>query len=159
MIDWGAKTVIASEQLEDEPLSIEAVCGGRKVAVGTQEGVVGLYAWGKFGDVSDRITGHPKSVDAMAKLDEHTLITGSSDGLIRAVSLRYGSLASSDVAPCWFSRLVGCRSLLSRSFASSDVAPCSHVLSWAIGIGKVVRFVQASMGPLANPCGARVQSW
>jgi hypothetical protein len=147
VIDWGAKTVIASEQLEDEPLSIEAVCGGRKVAVGTQEGVVGLYAWGKFGDVSDRITGHPKSVDAMAKLDEHTLITGSSDGLIRAVSLRYGSLASSDVAPCsHVLSPVGCRSLLSRSFVGNR--------HWQ---GR--SFCSSVHGPLANPCGARVQSW
>lgn len=34
--------------------------------------------WGKWGDSSDRCMGHPESVDALLKVDEDTLCTGSS---------------------------------------------------------------------------------
>ena len=35
-----------------------------------------------------RYPGHPESVDCMLKIDESTLLTGSSDGLIRVVSIQ-----------------------------------------------------------------------
>jgi hypothetical protein len=44
-----------------------------------------LWSWGDWGDFNDRIVGHPKSIDAICKLDEDTICTGSSDGLIRYV--------------------------------------------------------------------------
>ena len=36
---------------------------------GTQAGVVGIWKRGGWGDLSDRILGHPHSVDAMVALD------------------------------------------------------------------------------------------
>ncbi len=33
--------------------------------------------------MSDRFPGHPDSVEAILKIDEDTVLTGSSDGLIR----------------------------------------------------------------------------
>eukprot|EP00850_Spirogloea_muscicola_P020389 SM000214S06783 [mRNA] locus=s214:190588:201621:+ [translate_table: standard] len=36
---------------------------------------------------SDRFVGHPTSVDTMLKIDEETLVTGSSDGFIRLISV------------------------------------------------------------------------
>lgn len=38
--------------------------------------------------MTDRILGHPQSIDALVAIDENTVCTGSSDGLIRCVVSR-----------------------------------------------------------------------
>ncbi|CEM05746.1 unnamed protein product [Vitrella brassicaformis CCMP3155] len=76
-----------SDPHDDEYLSLQIMKDGRKVVCGTQNGVISLFSWGDFGDLNDRLLGHPMSVDAMVKLDESTLLTGSSDGIIRIVSI------------------------------------------------------------------------
>ncbi len=53
----------------------------------TSEGTINVFSWDWFGDCNDRIVGHPGSIDTMIKYDEDTIITGSEDGLIRAVSV------------------------------------------------------------------------
>lgn len=77
-----------SDDQEDELLSIKVIKNGRKVVCGTGEGVLAVWSYGTWGDVSDRFPGHPASVDALLKIDEDTLLTGSSDGLIRVVSVQ-----------------------------------------------------------------------
>ncbi|KAI0237056.1 WD repeat-containing protein jip5, partial [Massospora cicadina] len=67
--------------LEDELLSVALVKDGKKAVVGTQNGVLNLFTWGDWGDLSDRFMGHPESVDAVVKFDEDTVVTGSSDGI------------------------------------------------------------------------------
>ncbi|KAI7892616.1 WD40-repeat-containing domain protein [Mucor mucedo] len=76
-----------SDQIEDELLSIELCKNGKKAVVGTQDGVLSLWSWGDWGDYNDRIMGHPNSIEALCKLDEDTLATGSSDGIIRLVTV------------------------------------------------------------------------
>ncbi|CEP09676.1 hypothetical protein [Parasitella parasitica] len=76
-----------SDQMEDELLSIALVKDGKKAVVGTQDGILTLWSWGDWGDYNDRIVGHPNSIDAICKLDEDTICTGSSDGIIRLVSI------------------------------------------------------------------------
>jgi len=76
-----------SDDQEDEMLSIVLLKNGRKVMCGSQQGVLAVWSWGTWGDVSDRFPGHPASVDALLKVDEDTVLTGSSDGLIRLVQL------------------------------------------------------------------------
>eukprot|EP00898_Chlorokybus_atmophyticus_P003729 jgi/Chlat1/4357/Chrsp29S04512 len=76
-----------SENVEDELLSIVILKSGRKVCCGSQDGVLEVYSWNEWGDISDRFPGHPQSVDALVKVDEDTVISGSSDGLIRIVSI------------------------------------------------------------------------
>jgi len=49
--------------------------------------VLVIFTWEQWADISDRYPGHPKSIDTMVKIDEDTIITGSSDGLIRVVQL------------------------------------------------------------------------
>jgi WD40 repeat protein len=61
--------------------------GGRKVICGTQNGVLNVWSWGTWGDISDRFPGHPQSIDALLKIDEDTLLTGSSDGVVRIVQI------------------------------------------------------------------------
>lgn len=63
------------------------VQNNRKAVVGSQDGVLSLWNWGDWGDYRDRIMGHPSSIDAICKLDEDTICTGSSDGIIRLVTI------------------------------------------------------------------------
>ena len=82
------KAVRRSDDQEDELLSIKIMKNGRKVVCGTGEGVLSVFSWGTWGDVSDRFPGHPQSIDGLLKVDEDTLLTGSSDGLIRVVQVQ-----------------------------------------------------------------------
>ncbi len=84
---WQNKLVARSDILDDELLSVCIIKGGQKVLCGTQDGVLGIFSWGDFGDWNDRMVGHPESVQTMLKLDEDTVFTGSSDGLIRIVQI------------------------------------------------------------------------
>ncbi|CAN6339981.1 unnamed protein product [Urochloa humidicola] len=76
-----------SEFSEDELLSLVVMKNGKKVVCGTPSGALLLYSWGYFKDCSDRFLGHTQSVDTMLKLDEETLISGASDGVIRLVGI------------------------------------------------------------------------
>jgi WD40 repeat protein len=81
-----------SELLEDEQLSVAIMKGGKKVVTGTQTGVLNIWTWGKWEDISDRFPGHPQSVQSIVKIDEDTLLTGSSDGIIRIVQIHPNKL-------------------------------------------------------------------
>jgi WD40 repeat protein len=76
-----------SDDQGDELLSVRIMKNGKKVVCGTHEGVLAVFSWGTWGDVSDRFPGHPSSIDALLKVDEDTLLTGSSDGFIRVVQI------------------------------------------------------------------------
>uniref|UniRef100_A0A5B6YQA3 WD repeat-containing protein 55 n=1 Tax=Davidia involucrata TaxID=16924 RepID=A0A5B6YQA3_DAVIN len=82
------KVQTRSEFSEDELLSVVIMKNGRKVICGTQTGTLLLYSWGCFKDCSDRfIDLSPNSVDALLKLDEDRVITGSENGLISLVGI------------------------------------------------------------------------
>jgi len=83
-----------SEDQEDELLSIVPIKGGLKIVVGTQLGILSIFNRNKgWGDCVDRVPGHPSSIDALCPLpssypsSHSTILTGSSDGLLRAVQL------------------------------------------------------------------------
>jgi WD repeat-containing protein 55 len=80
-----AESLRRSDDQEDELLSVKVMKHGKKVVCGTQQGVLAVWSWGTWGDISDRFPGHPASIDALCKVDEDTLLTGSSDGLVRLV--------------------------------------------------------------------------
>lgn len=73
--------------MDDELLSLLLMANGHKVVVGSQEGTLGVFKWGSWDALEEALPGHPNSVDAMVKIDENTICTGSSDGLIRLISL------------------------------------------------------------------------
>lgn len=79
------KNVLAgkSDELDDELLSVSVIKNGKKVVCGSQDGVLVIFSWGTWGDMSDRFPGHPESVETVLKVDEDTLLTGSSDGIVR----------------------------------------------------------------------------
>ena len=81
------KIVRRSDVQDDELLSLRVMKNGKKVVCGTGMGVLNVWSWGTWGDISDRFPGHPNSLDALVKVDEDTLLTGSSDGLIRVVTV------------------------------------------------------------------------
>jgi WD repeat-containing protein 55 len=80
------------EEQEDELLSGAIMKNGSKVVVGTQAGILAIWTWGQWGDMTDRFPGHPHSIDALVKIDEDAICTGSSDGLIRLVSIHPNAL-------------------------------------------------------------------
>ncbi|KAL6771918.1 hypothetical protein ACKKBG_A28285 [Auxenochlorella protothecoides x Auxenochlorella symbiontica] len=82
----------SDDDVDDELLSVVVVKSGRKVVCGTTTGVLNIWSWGYWNDCSDRFPGHPESVEAMVKLDEDTIVTGSSDGMLRVVSLQPNKL-------------------------------------------------------------------
>jgi len=56
---------------------------GTKVVCGTEEGVLDIFNWGEWGNISDRFPGHPMSVDTVVPLSDSVVCTGASDGIIR----------------------------------------------------------------------------
>lgn len=73
---------------DDELVSVVVIRGGRKVVCGTTSGVLNIYSWGCWNDCSDRFPGHPDSVTGMVAFDDETIITGSSDGLLRILNVQ-----------------------------------------------------------------------
>ncbi|KAI9918444.1 hypothetical protein PsorP6_011507 [Peronosclerospora sorghi] len=88
------KNVLAgkSDELDDELLSVAVIKNGRKIVCGSQDGVLVIFSWETWGDMSDRFPGHPDSVEALLKVDEDTVLTGSSDGIVRVVQLHPNKL-------------------------------------------------------------------
>jgi len=84
---WELQGYLQSDNQEDELLSLVLMKNSQKLLCGTQEGVLSLFSYNIWGDISDRFPGHPQSIDALLKIDEDTVLTGSSDGLVRAVQL------------------------------------------------------------------------
>lgn len=78
----------SEDDADDELLSVAVVKGGKKVVCGTTSGVLNVWSWGYWNDCSDRFPGHPDSVTAIVKYDEDTILTASSDGLIRVLSVQ-----------------------------------------------------------------------
>ena len=76
------------EDADDELLSVALVRCGKKVVCGTTSGVLNIYSWGYWNDCSDRFPGHPDSVTSIVAFDEETILTGSSDGLIRVLNIQ-----------------------------------------------------------------------
>lgn len=83
----GIKAAQRSDE-DEELLSVVCLKRGRKVVCGTQLGVLQVFSCGKLGDVTDRFPGHPQSVDTLLKIDEGTVCSGSSDGLVRVLSIQ-----------------------------------------------------------------------
>lgn len=81
------KLFALSDEQDDELLSLALMKNGEKVVCSGQTGTLTIFQWGDFGDQKDRIPGHSESVDCIAKIREDALVTGSSDGKLRLVSV------------------------------------------------------------------------
>ncbi|KAL3826357.1 hypothetical protein ACHAXA_003681 [Cyclostephanos tholiformis] len=100
---WESHGYARSDNQEDELLSVLPMKRSKRVLCGTQGGTLCLFSYGRWSDISDRYPGHPQSIDALLKVDEDTVLTGSSDGLVRAVqilpNMLLGVLGSHDGFP------------------------------------------------------------
>ena len=83
----GYRVLAKSDQQEDELLSVTFVKNFKKVIVGSGEGILNIFTWGQWKDSTDRMPGHPSSVETLLKIDESTIATGSSDGIIRVIGI------------------------------------------------------------------------
>jgi WD repeat-containing protein 55 len=82
------KNCTRSDEQECELTCVDVIKNGRKVVCGTQDGTMLIFSAGLWGDCSDRVPdSHPETVESMTKLDERTLITGCSDGIIRVMQI------------------------------------------------------------------------
>lgn len=59
---------------------------GSKVVCGSDEGVIDIFNWGEWGNMSDRFPGHPMSIDTIIPITESIVCTGASDGIVRLVN-------------------------------------------------------------------------
>ena len=50
---------------------------------GTDEGVINIFNWSEWGNISDRFPGHPMSIDTIVPVNDDIICTGASDGRIR----------------------------------------------------------------------------
>ena len=78
LANW--KVLGQSDNMEDELLSCCVLKNG-KCVTGSQTGMLNIFSYGEWEDFSDRFPGHPSSIDAIVKVDEETILTGSSDGI------------------------------------------------------------------------------
>jgi len=86
------KLVGKPECYDDELLSISLVKNGNVIVCGSQDGVLNLYNWGKWDDMSEKFHGHPGSIDCISSIDDNIICTGSSDGLIRIIGIHPNKL-------------------------------------------------------------------
>jgi len=74
----------ASDQLDEELLSVGVMKNQTKVICGSGEGVINIYNWGEWGDISDRIPAEKDSIDCLHTLTEDIVLTGGGNGRINA---------------------------------------------------------------------------
>lgn len=55
----------------------------RKIICGTGEGVINIFNYDQYGNISDRFPGHPSSIDCFLALSNNVVLTGCFDGNIR----------------------------------------------------------------------------
>jgi len=78
--------------LDDEFLSITLMKNNETAVCGSQSGIIYMYKYGVWYQQEERLPGHPQSIDTMVKINEDLICTGSSDGLIRIVSIQPSDL-------------------------------------------------------------------
>lgn len=76
-----------SENLNDEILSLALLPDGERLLCGTQDGVINMFEWGAWGEPTGTYHGHPSSISSIVVIDNNSIFTGSSDGLIRVVQV------------------------------------------------------------------------
>lgn len=78
----------SEDDAEEEFLSVAVLKGGRKVVAGASDGVLNIFSWGYWNDCSDRYPGHPSAVDCIVAINDDTIATGASDGIIRLMTVQ-----------------------------------------------------------------------
>ncbi|PVU86565.1 hypothetical protein BB561_006659 [Smittium simulii] len=82
-----SKPIAISENQDDELTCSAVMKNGSKIAIGSQSGVLGIFSYGMFSDVTDRFPGNPSSIEHMCKISQNCLITAGGDGYLRVLNL------------------------------------------------------------------------
>lgn len=90
--DSISKVICLSDSIDEELFAIEMVKNGKYIVCPSSEGSLIIYRREELEHHVDRIQGLPGSVDAMIKVNENTLISGTEDGYVRGVSIYPNSL-------------------------------------------------------------------
>ncbi|GJP67704.1 hypothetical protein CLOP_g24493 [Closterium sp. NIES-67] len=88
VVDLATNRVVAhTDSTDDDLLSVVAVKSDSKVVCGSQSGLLYFFNMSGAERDNDRFRGHGGSVDTILPLDDDTLLTACSDGLIRVLSV------------------------------------------------------------------------
>lgn len=82
------KLIARSDECDSELLTCNVVRANSKVVCGDGEGVLNIFTWDDWGDISDRVPVQEEvSIDSVLCYSEQVLVLGCMDGVIRATSL------------------------------------------------------------------------
>uniref|UniRef100_A0A0B6ZZW1 Uncharacterized protein n=1 Tax=Arion vulgaris TaxID=1028688 RepID=A0A0B6ZZW1_9EUPU len=76
-----------SELFDSELLCLAKMKSGRKLICGTGEGVLNIFNWGQWGNISDRFPCGNSEIDSMIAVTDDVLCIGTNDGSIKAVHI------------------------------------------------------------------------
>jgi hypothetical protein len=79
----GKKMLLQSELMDSEMLSVAFVKNDKYAVCGTGEGVINIFNYDEWGNISDRFPGHPSSIDCILPISNNIILTGCFDGNIR----------------------------------------------------------------------------
>jgi len=79
---------LQTELFDSDLLCLAKVKNGQKLVCGTSEGVLNMFHWGQWGNISDRFPlKKNRSIDSLVAISDDIVITGTSDGFLRAVHI------------------------------------------------------------------------
>ncbi|TPX36618.1 hypothetical protein SmJEL517_g01158 [Synchytrium microbalum] len=81
----NTKKEYITDSQDDEFLCLCIHKNHSKVLVGTSSGIVNVFDVGKWDEPVERIPGHPSSVTGILEIDDSTVLTSGSDGLVRVM--------------------------------------------------------------------------
>lgn len=82
------KLIARSDECDSALLTCSIVRSGTKAVCSDTEGVLNVYSWGDWGDISDRIpVQEGVSIDSVLKYSDEVVLLGCEDGVIRATTL------------------------------------------------------------------------
>lgn len=74
-----------SDQLDDELLCLDIIKNGKKVICGSATGVLNIYSWGEWGDISDRYPTRSDEIESVCSINDDIICYGTGDGYVKAM--------------------------------------------------------------------------
>jgi len=90
----ASKYLEKSECQEEDLVSVEVMKYGKKIVCGSQEGAIYIFNKDRYEDCSDRMLGHPASIDGLIKINEDMVFTCCEDGLVRVANIHPNKITS-----------------------------------------------------------------
>ena len=82
------KLIARSDECDSELLTCDVVHNGSKVVCGDGAGILNIFSWDDWGDISDRVVVQEDiSIDVVLEYSPDVVVLGCMDGVIRATSL------------------------------------------------------------------------